>query len=79
MIKTLLSCIGDAKRATILTPVFVVGEVVLEILIPFLMSKIIDNGINLGDMDYILRIGLLLVICAGCSLLCGMFAGIFSA
>ena len=75
----LTACLGDAKKYAIITPIFVVGEVVLEIFIPFLMSKIIDNGIDLGDMDYIKRIGALLIITTIFSLLFGMLAGIFSA
>ncbi len=75
----LTACLGDAKKYAIITPIFVVGEVVLEIFIPFLMSKIIDNGIDLGDMDYIKRIGALLIITTIFSLVSGMLAGIFSA
>ncbi len=75
----LIACMGDAKKYALLSPVFVVGEVVLEIFIPFLMSKIIDNGIDLGDMDYIKRVGALLIVTTLFSLLFGMLAGICSA
>lgn len=51
----------------------------MEVLIPYLMSKIIDNGIDRGDMDYILRLGGVLVACALLSLLFGAFSGHFAA
>ena len=51
MLKTLLAQVKEYKKAAILTPMLVVIEVILEVAIPFLMSMIIDKGINNNDMD----------------------------
>ena len=56
MIKKLASYIQDYKKESILTPIFVIFEVIMEILIPFLMAKIIDVGIQNNDVKYILEI-----------------------
>ncbi len=79
MIKKLAKYIKDCKRDSILTPVFVVLEVVMEVIIPFLMAKIIDVGIQNGDVKYILEIGVLLIISAILSLAFGMLSGRFAA
>ncbi len=79
MIRRLSKSIREYKRDSILSPVFVTGEVVLEVLIPFLMSFLIDNGINKGDMNVILKLGVILVVAAMLSLLCGALAGRFAA
>lgn len=79
MIKRLSQCIREYKRDALLSPVFVCFEVVMEVLIPYLMSKIIDNGIESGDMDYILRIGVVLIVCALLSLVSGACSGYFAA
>lgn len=75
MIKRLAKFIGDYKRDTMLTPVFVTGEVIMDIIIPFLMSKIIDNGISTGNIGYIGKIGALLVLTTLFSLFFGVKAG----
>ena len=67
------------KLASILTPIFVVLEVVMEVIIPLLMSKIIDVGIPNNDIKYILEIGILLTVSAIMSLLFGMLSGRFAA
>ena len=79
MIKKLASYIKEYKKASILTPIFVVLEVVMEVIIPLLMSKIIDVGIPNNDIKYILEIGILLTISAIMSLLFGMLSGRFAA
>ena len=79
MIKKLASYIKEYKKASILTPIFVVLEVVMEVIIPLLMSKIIDVGIPNSDIKYILEIGILLTISAITSLLFGMLSGRFAA
>ena len=79
MIKKLASYIKEYKKASILTPIFVVLEVVMEVIIPLLMSKIIDVGIPNSDIKYILEIGILLTISAIMSLLFGMLSGRFAA
>ena len=75
MIKKLLPSLGEYKKYAILTPLLVIGEVILEINIPFLMSKIIDVGIKNSDIKYILKIGVLMIIMALFSLLFGVLSG----
>lgn len=79
MIKELAACVGEYKRDSILAPVFVVLEVVMEVLIPLLMASLIDNGINAGNMSYIEKMGLILVLCALLSLIFGALSGTFCA
>lgn len=74
MIKKMMGYIGEFRKDTILTPVFVVLEVMMDILIPFLMSKIIDNGVGRGDMKYVYTVGALMI---GASLL-GLLFGVLS-
>ena len=79
MIKKLASYIKEYKKASILTPIFVVLEVVMEVIIPMLMSKIIDVGIPNSDIKYIMEIGILLTLSAIMSLAFGMLSGRFAA
>lgn len=79
MIKKLSSYIKEYKKASILTPFFVVLEVIMEVIIPLLMSKIIDIGIPNSDIHYILKIGILLTISAIMSLAFGVLSGRFAA
>ena len=79
MIKKLASYIKEYKRSSILTPVFVILEVIMEVIIPLLMSKIIDIGIANSDIKYILEIGILLTLSAIMSLIFGMLSGRFAA
>ena len=53
MVKTLAKCIREYKVASIITPIFIIGEVILEVIIPYLMADLIDNGVDKGDMNYI--------------------------
>ena len=64
MLKTLLRSLREYKKPVLLTPLLVSGEVVLEIIIPLFMANIIDYGIDKGDMNYILKVGALLVLAA---------------
>ena len=77
MLKKLLPCLGKYKKYAILTPIFVILEVILEISIPFLMSKIIDVGVKNGDVDFILQTGGLMVLIAVFALLFGAIHGRF--
>ena len=79
MVKKLAKFIKEYKTAAILTPIFVVLESVMEVLIPFLMAKIIDVGIYGGDVSYIVKIGTILILCAILSLTFGMMSGRFAA
>ena len=75
MIKTLAGCIGKYKKDSIIAPLFVILEVLGEICIPFLVSNLIDYGIDKGNMDYILKIGSILVLCTILTLICSFIAG----
>ncbi len=79
MLKKLASYIKEFKKDTILTPIFVVLEVVMEVIIPLLMARIIDVGIQNGDIHYILEMGILLIVSAILSLTFGMLSGRFAA
>ena len=79
MFKKLAKYVKEYKKATILTPVFVVLEVVMEVIIPLLMARIIDVGIQNGDVHYILEMGVLLIIAAILSLTFGMLSGRYAA
>lgn len=79
MIKTLIKQIKEYKKASILAPTFMVGEVVLEISLPFLMSFIIDEGVSNGDMNKVILYGGIMVVAASLSLLCGALSGKYAA
>ena len=79
MIKKLLPNLGEYKKHTILTPILVIFEVILEILIPFLMSKIIDIGVKNSDVNYIIKIGSLMIVMALFSLLFGALSGKYAS
>ena len=79
MIKTLAAYVKEYKKVSFLTPVCMIGEVIMEMLIPLLMSSIIDEGVNKGDMDHIYRIGILMIIAAALGLVFGALGGIFGA
>lgn len=79
MFKKLAKYVKEYKKDAILTPIFVVLEVVMEVVIPLLMAKIIDVGIQNGDVNYILEVGGLLIVCAILSLTFGMLSGRFAA
>ncbi len=79
MIKRLLSCVREYKKDSILAPIFVTMEVLLEVLIPFLMAKMVDFGINgnngAGDFPYIVKMGVILIVLCALSLWFGVLAG----
>ena len=79
MIKKLCKCIREYKKETILTPIFVALEVVFEILITYNMAKLIDKGIEVGNLNVIIKIGLILILMAICSLVLGALSGITCA
>ena len=79
MIKKLMSYIGEFKRDTILSPIFVTLEVFLEILLPTLMALVIDNGVETGDMNYVMKMGLIMLVVAMLSLAAGTLSGVFAA
>ena len=79
MNKKLLRSVREYKRQSFLTPVLVALEVLMEVMIPLLMANIIDDGITKGDMDYIIRVGLLLILMAIIALFFGAKAGQLAA
>ena len=79
MIRKLLSCVGEYKKSSVLTPVFVTLEAVMEVIVPLLMAFLIDEGINKSDMGAILKIGGLLVASTLISLLFGALSGHYAA
>lgn len=79
MNRKLLKSIREYKRESILAPVFVVLEVLMEVLIPLQMSKIIDVGIQQGNLKYIVVMGLILVVMAMLALFFGAKAGTYAA
>ncbi len=79
MLKTLLKEVKEFKLASILTPVFMILEVLVETLIPLVMSSIIDNGVEKGDMGHIVRMGCVMGVLALLGLLTGVLGGAFGA
>lgn len=79
MLKTLLAQIKEYKKVTILTPITVIIEVILEVTIPFLMSMIIDRGISVNNMNAVIKIGVLMLIASFLSLTAGALAGKYAA
>lgn len=79
MLKKLSASIRQYKRQSLLAPLFVTFEVILEVLIPTIMAYLIDNGINKGNMDVITKTGFILVAACIISLICGILSGKFAA
>lgn len=79
MIKKLIKYVGEYKKPTILTPIFVLLESVMEILIPLLMAKLIDDGIDVGDMGVITKYGVYLLAAALLTMFFGSAAGMTAA
>lgn len=75
MLKVLGAQIKEFRKDSILTPVFMILEVIMEMIIPLLMASIIDNGVNAGDLNHIYKIGGLMVLMA----LIGLWAGLMGA
>jgi len=79
MVKRLLKSLREYKRDSMLAPVMVIFEVILDVIVPMMTASIIDNGIEKGDMNYILRTGGILVVAVAFSLLSGALAGKYAA
>ena len=79
MIRTIAKEIKEYKWASIVTPLFMLLEVLMETLIPYLMASIIDKGVNAGDIGHIYRIGGLMIVAAAIGLFAGMAGGRFGA
>ena len=79
MIKKLVSHLGEYKRAAILTPILSALEAIMDVLLPTIMAFIIDQGIEKGDMNAVVKYGLLTFLVAAIALLLGVLAGRFAA
>lgn len=79
MIKTLASYVKEFKKASFLTPVCMIFEVMMEMLIPLMMASIIDEGVNKGNMEHIYRVGIWMIVAAALGLLAGVLGGVFGA
>ena len=79
IVQVLSGQIRQYKRSAILTPVFTLLEVLMEILIPFVTASLIDQGIQAGNMERILHYGLIMLIMAFASLLFGILGGVFAS
>ena len=75
MVRQLLKSVREYKKSSFLTPLFVTFEVILEVIIPMLMAKLIDFGIEAGNMNYILKMGFALIVCCIVSLTFGALSG----
>lgn len=79
MLKTLSAYIGEYKKDSIKTPIYIIFEVLMEILIPFVTASIIDKGIQAGDMKNVCIYGGIMLVLAFVSLFCGIMAGKYAA
>lgn len=75
MLKVLGAQIKEFKKDSILTPVFMILEVIMEMIIPLLMASIIDDGVNAGNLNHIYKIGAIMIVTA----LIGLWAGLMGA
>lgn len=79
ILKTLLAQVKEYKKDAIATPLFMLLEVAMELLIPLLMASIIDDGVNAGNMNHIYKIGFFMVLAALVGLFAGLMGGKYGA
>ncbi len=79
MLKTLAAHIKEYKKPSIATPIFMILEVMMEMMIPYLFASLIDDGVQKGNMKHILAIGGIMVVIAGVGLFAGVMGGIYGA
>ena len=79
MIKRILKEVKEFKAASVVTPIFMILEVIFEMMIPFLMASIIDEGVNKGNMAHIYKVGALMIAVAVLGLLAGIAGGRYGA
>ena len=79
MIKTLSKYVGKYKWPAIATPICMIVEVIMEMIIPMLMASIIDKGVDAGDIHHIYRTGLIMIFCAFIGLTAGILGAVFGA
>ncbi len=75
MIKTLAKQIKEYKKDSILSPIYIACEVILELLLPFIMASMIDDGVEVGNMKHIIITGSIMLVVAMLSLFCGAMCG----
>ena len=75
MIKTLAKQIKEFKKDSILSPIYIAAEVILELLLPFIMASMIDDGVEVGNMKHIVITGIIMLVVAMLSLFCGAMCG----
>lgn len=75
MVRKLLKSVREYKKHSILAPIFVIFEVIMEVVIPLLMANLIDFGIDDGNLEYIVKMGVVLVVFAVISLIFGILSG----
>ena len=79
MLRTLAGYVGEFKKDSILTPLFICFEVIFEVIIPLLLANIIDKGLGKGDMGYGVRMGELMLVVYMASLACGALSALYGA
>ncbi|MGN0513201.1 MAG: ABC transporter ATP-binding protein [Lachnospiraceae bacterium] len=79
MIKTVADNLHEYKRSAILTPIFMILEVIMEMIIPLMMASIVDNGVDKGDINHIYRMGAFMIVAAFVSLTVGILGGRYGA
>lgn len=75
MLKKLLSNVGEYKKDSVITPIFVILEVIMEVIIPLLMAKIVDVGLASNDINYVVKIGIVMLLASFLALYFGMTSG----
>lgn len=79
MLKTLFAQIKEYKAPSLMTPVFMILEVMMEMIIPILMASIVDVGIANGDMPHVYKMGAIMLVCAVVGLFAGVGGGVYGA
>ena len=79
MFKTLLAQVKEFKKASFLTPCFMILEVIMETLMPFTMASIIDKGVEAGNINHIYKMGVVMILLALVSLFSGIMGGKYGA
>ena len=79
MLKTILSNVKEFKKDSVITPLMMIFEVILETIIPLMMASIIDDGVEKGDINHIFKMGGYMVIAAAFSLITGLLGGKYAA
>ena len=79
MLKTLGKHLDGFRKDSILTPIFMISEVIMEMIIPLMMAAIIDNGVDKGDIHYIYKVGFFMIIAAAIGLTAGVMGGKYGA